>query len=410
MHEKTSMHHIPSINISAYDYPLPDERIARYPLPVRDTSKLLQYKNGVIRDHHFYDLPDLLERDTLLVANNTRVIHARLNFRKATGAKIEIFCLEPVAPVEDVQLAMQQTGSCTWKCLIGNAKKWKGEKLSLQVKTGDPGYELYATLCGRENESFLVQFNWVPEQIMFSEVIETAGKVPLPPYIHRPAEQSDNVRYQTVYARSDGSVAAPTAGLHFTPEVFEKLSKKNIVTTYTTLHVGAGTFRPVQSDTIDQHIMHFEQVVVHKKLLIDLLSAKGPLIAVGTTTIRSLESLYYIATKRYLSGHLSNTLTQWEPYDAALNAFSRDFVLNDLLNFMEKSRLEQLSFSTGIIIVPGYRFKMAEGMITNFHQPRSTLLLLVSAMLGHDWKKVYDHALAGGYRFLSYGDACLFLK
>ncbi|HOH84587.1 MAG TPA: S-adenosylmethionine:tRNA ribosyltransferase-isomerase [Bacteroidales bacterium] len=404
------MQHLPSINISEYDYPLPDERIARYPIPLRDASKLLYYTNGVITDKHFFDLPDLLAQDTLLVMNNTRVIHARMNFRKETGAKIEIFCLEPVSPVRDVQLAMQQTGACTWKCLVGNAKKWKGEKLFMQVGEGNSAYRLCAELCGRENESFLVHFSWFPEQILFSDVIETAGSVPLPPYIHRPAEQNDNERYQTVYARRDGSVAAPTAGLHFTPAVLEKLAEKKIATTYTTLHVGAGTFRPVQSDTIGQHVMHAEQVVVHKKLLTDLLSAKGPLIAVGTTTIRSLESLFLIAAKRYLSGNLTHTLTQWEPYDKELDSLSRDLVLNDLLSFMEKSGLEQFSFSTSIIILPGYRFKMADGMVTNFHQPRSTLLLLVSAMVGDDWKKVYEHALKSDYRFLSYGDACLFLK
>ncbi|HNX07350.1 MAG TPA: S-adenosylmethionine:tRNA ribosyltransferase-isomerase [Bacteroidales bacterium] len=404
------MQHFPSINISEYDYPLPDERIALYPLPVRDTSKLLCFKNGVIADKHFYDLPDLLAQDTLLVGNNTRVIHARMKFRKETGAKIEIFCLEPLSPVSDVQLAMQQTGTCTWKCLVGNAKKWKGEKLYMQVGEGHSAYQLWAALCGRENETFLVQFSWLPEQIMFSEVVETAGSVPLPPYINRPAEQSDNERYQTVYARNDGSVAAPTAGLHFTPAVLQKLSEKNIATTYTTLHVGAGTFRPVQSDSIEQHVMHAEQVVVSKKLLTDLLSAKGPLIAVGTTTVRSLESLFLIAAKRYLSGRLPQALTQWEPYNSALNTLSRDFVLNDLFSFMENSGLEQVSFSTSIIILPGYQFKITDGMVTNFHQPRSTLLLLVSAMLGDDWKKVYEHALQSDYRFLSYGDACLFLK
>ncbi len=404
------MHKRPSINISEYDYPLPDEKIAKYPLPERDRSKLLVCKNGKISDSHFYDLPGLLNPGSLLVLNNTRVIHARLNFRRETGAKIEIFCLEPESPVRDIQLAMQQTGSCVWKCLVGNAKKWKGGKLFLKAKSGNLDYLLSAELVERGNESFFIRFDWNPGPLIFSQIIDTAGNVPLPPYIHRPAEQSDNERYQTVYASDDGSVAAPTAGLHFTPEVFEKLSQKNISISNTTLHVGAGTFKPVQYDNIEQHVMHSEQVVIHKQLLEDLLAAKGDIIAVGTTTVRSLESLYYVAVKLHSSGIIPDKISQWEPYDTETNLFSRNSLLNDLKSYMEDHHCEEIAFSTNIIIVPGYQFKMIDGMVTNFHQPRSTLLLLVSAFLGDKWKLAYEHALSGQYRFLSYGDACLFMK
>ncbi|HNW88273.1 MAG TPA: S-adenosylmethionine:tRNA ribosyltransferase-isomerase [Bacteroidales bacterium] len=401
---------IPSINISEYDYPLPDEKIAKYPLPERDRSKLLVCRNGHISDSHFYNLPGLLNPGSLLVLNNTRVIHARLNFRRETGAAIEIFCLEPDSPVKDIQLAMQQAGTCVWKCLVGNAKKWKGEKLFLKAKSGQSEYVLSAEITERHNESFFIRFEWNPGQLIFSQIIDTAGNVPLPPYIHRPAEQSDNERYQTVYASDDGSVAAPTAGLHFTPEVFEKILQKEISTSHTTLHVGAGTFKPVQSENIEQHVMHSEQVVIHKQLLEDLLAAKGDIIAVGTTSVRSLESLYYVAVKLHSSGVIPDKILQWEPYETELHALNRNSLLHGLTRYMEDHHREEIAFSTNIIIVPGYQFKMIDGMVTNFHQPRSTLLLLVSAFFGDKWKLAYEHALSGKYRFLSYGDACLFMK
>jgi len=404
------MQKLPAIPIAEYDYPLPEEKIALYPLPERDTSKLLVCKNGEITDKHFYDLPELLDPDSLLVLNDSRVIHARMNFQRESGARIEIFCLEPEYPVHDIQLAMQQTGSCIWKCFVGNAKKWKGEKLFLRVASPDFEYVLTAELVERGNESFLVSFSWDPGFLNFSHIIETAGMVPLPPYIHRPAEQSDNERYQTVYAHDDGSVAAPTAGLHFSPGIFKELLKKNITTTHITLHVGAGTFKPVQSANIDQHVMHSEQVVIQKKLLEDLISAQAGIIAVGTTTVRSLESLYFVAAKLHNTGMLPDHISQWEPYDKANDSLDRTKVLNELKRYMDLHHMEQLSFSTTIIIVPGYQFKMIAGMVTNFHQPKSTLLLLVSAFLGDTWKKVYEHALINHYRFLSFGDACLFMK
>ncbi len=399
-----------NINIADYRYHLPEDRIAKYPLAERDCSKLLMYKNRQISDHIFYKLPELLDEGSLLIMNNTRVIHARLYFQRASGAKIEIFCLEPISPVSDIQLAMQQTGRCTWKCLVGNAKKWKGEKLFLDINTGHTVCRLEARLAGRLNESFIVEFSWTPGILTFAQIIEAAGNVPLPPYIHRPAEQSDNERYQTVYARYDGSVAAPTAGLHFTSSVLENLKKKNISTTYTTLHVGAGTFKPVQTDDIKNHVMHSEQVVIDKKLVEDILNAHGKIIAAGTTTIRSLESLYYIAANLYTSYILPSGVGQWEPYDKKMDAFERNLLLENLLKYMRENGTEQISFSTNIIIIPGYRFKMTDGMVTNFHQPGSTLLLLVSAFLGEYWETIYDHALNNHYRFLSYGDACLFMK
>ncbi|HNW69075.1 MAG TPA: S-adenosylmethionine:tRNA ribosyltransferase-isomerase [Bacteroidales bacterium] len=404
------MEKLPAIYISEYDYPLPEEKIAIYPLTERDTSKLLVCRNGEITDKRFHDLPELLDQESLLVLNDSRVIHARMNFHRESGARIEIFCLEPEFPVRDIQLAMQQTGSCIWKCFVGNAKKWKGEKLFLKVTAPDLEYILTAELVERGNDGFLVGFSWDPALLNFSQIIETAGNVPLPPYIHRPAEQSDNERYQTVYAHDDGSVAAPTAGLHFTPDIFKELSQKRINTARITLHVGAGTFKPVQSDNIDQHVMHSEQVVIHKQLLENLINAPAGIIAVGTTTVRSLESLYYVAVKLHNTGILPDHISQWEPYDAGIDSLDRTIVLNELKYYMELHHMEQLSFSTTIIIVPGYQFKMIDGMVTNFHQPRSTLLLLVSAFLGDTWKKVYEHALINQYRFLSFGDACLFMK
>ncbi|HOY30836.1 MAG TPA: S-adenosylmethionine:tRNA ribosyltransferase-isomerase [Bacteroidales bacterium] len=404
------MQKISALTISEYDYPLPNEKIARYPLPERDRSKLLVCRNGCISDHFFYELPDFLMEGTLLVLNNTRVIHARLNFQRASGAKIEIFCLEPEFPEKDIQLAMQQTDSCVWKCLVGNAKKWKGEKLFLKMQGENTEHNLTAELLGRSEDNFLIRFAWSPSVMSFSQIIETAGSVPLPPYIRRPAEQSDNERYQTVYAANDGSVAAPTAGLHFTPQVFEKLMKKNITLAHTTLHVGAGTFRPVQSDDIEKHIMHSEQVVIHKQLINDLLAAKGLIIAVGTTTIRSVESLYYAGVALIKQGALPDHISQWAPYDNQGAKYDRSLVLNELRRHMDEHHLEHISFSTNMIIIPGYQFKLTDGMVTNFHQPRSTLLLLVSAYLGKTWKQVYEHALNNAYRFLSYGDACFFMK
>ncbi|MCK9611356.1 MAG: S-adenosylmethionine:tRNA ribosyltransferase-isomerase [Bacteroidales bacterium] len=403
------MFKIPSINISDFAYTLPEEKIAKYPLQKRDRAKLLVCKNDSIYDKYFYNLPELIKPGTLLVINNTKVIHARMNFYKKTGAKIEIFCLEPM-PDRNFELAMKQTGHCTWKCLVGNAKKWKDEKLELKINSNAIEYLLKAEKMESLNGCFLIRFAWIPEYLCFSSIIESAGMVPLPPYIHRPAENSDNLTYQTVYAENNGSVAAPTAGLHFTPELLLELSKNNIQKTHITLHVGAGTFKPVSSESIEQHIMHSEQVVIKKQLLNDMLNATGEIIAVGTTSVRSLESLYYLAAKIHETGEMPVEINQWDPYNETLNALDRKKTLMVIKDYMDKMQLQQISFITNIIIIPGYRFKMTDGMVTNFHQPRSTLLLLIAAYLGDSWKEIYKHALGSNYRFLSYGDACLFLK
>jgi len=399
---------IPDINISDFDYALPEARIALFPAAKRDASKLLVSRNDTIIDKEFYQLAGLIPENALLVLNNTRVIHARLLFHKPTGAAIEIFCLEPQSPERDIQLAMQQKGSCVWKCLVGNAKKWKEGTLVLPVHINSGECLLSASIVGHDDETFSVQFNWNPEEYCFAQIIEAAGKVPLPPYIHRPADTIDNERYQTVFARNDGSVAAPTAGLHFTNDIFQQLNKKNISTANITLHVGAGTFKPVSADNIEQHVMHAEQVVVSKKLIESVLEAEGAIIAVGTTSVRSLESLYWLGLNYMQNGVMPDLVKQWEPYNTVETKETKT-VLKALLAFMSANELEHISFSTQIIIMPGYQFRIISGMVTNFHQPKSTLLLLISAFLGDRWKAIYEHALQNDYRFLSYGDACLFL-
>ena len=401
---------IPKIQISEYDYPLPDNRIAMHPLPLRDSSKLLVCRKGVITDSRFDSIHQFLPENSLLVLNDTRVIHARLLFHKSTGAAIEVFCLEPEAPVRDIQLAMQQTGNCVWKCMVGNAKKWKSGVLSFEILIDTRICRIYAEIIERHGETFSIKFEWTLADLSFAQIIETAGKVPLPPYIQREVEQEDMDRYQTVFALQDGSVAAPTAGLHFTKEVFEQLSAKNIKTAHLTLHVGAGTFKPVSANDIKQHVMHAEQVVISKKLISTLIKAGDNVIAVGTTSVRSIESLYWLGVKYLTTGSMPSQVDQWDAFETGLKQFTAPQVLKALLNYLKQYELEQLGFQTTLIIVPGYEFRIICGMITNFHQPKSTLLLLISAYLGEKWKEVYQHALLSGYRFLSYGDACLFLK
>jgi S-adenosylmethionine:tRNA ribosyltransferase-isomerase len=401
---------IPSINISAYDYPLPVHKIALHPLPERDNSKLLLCRKGVITDRHFDSVHEFLPENSLLVLNDTRVIHARLLFHKSTGAAIEVFCLEPEAPDRDIQLAMQQTGSCVWKCLVGNAKKWKEGELSFEMIFGREICRISAAIVQRHGETFSVRFTWSLPGFTFANIIETAGKVPLPPYIHREVEEEDMERYQTVFAEHDGSVAAPTAGLHFTKNVFKQLAAKNIKTTHLTLHVGAGTFKPVSAADIHQHVMHSEQVIIHKKLLKQIQKAKNDIIAVGTTSVRTLESLYWLGVKYLSLGVMPMEVDQWDAYETDLKSLGKDEVIKALITYLDHNELEQLSFQTSLIIIPGYTFRVIDGMITNFHQPKSTLLLLISAYLGDTWKEIYQHALRSDYRFLSYGDACLFLK
>jgi S-adenosylmethionine:tRNA ribosyltransferase-isomerase len=401
---------VPTINISDYDYPLPHDRIAMHPVSERDDSKLLVCCAGNISDNSFSKVHEYLPESSLLVLNDTRVIHARLLFHKSTGAAIEIFCLEPEAPVRDIQLAMEQKESCVWKCLVGNAKKWKEDVLSFEMIFGKMICKISAEIIQRHVGTYSIKFSWTNPELSFAEIIESAGKVPLPPYIHREVEEEDMDRYQTVFAEHDGSVAAPTAGLHFTKNVFKLLAEKNIKTAHLTLHVGAGTFKPVSSEKIHHHVMHAEQVVISKKLLDKLQEADHDIIAVGTTSVRTIESLYWLGVKYMSTGVMSDEVTQWDAYETEFKTYGKGEVVNALINYLEKQKLQQLSFRTSLIIVPGYTFRIVSGMITNFHQPKSTLLLLISAFLGNKWKEVYQHALLADYRFLSYGDACLFLK
>jgi len=397
------------IKISDYTYNLPDERIAKYPLTKRDKSKLLVRQNGTITQDIFENCANYLPEETQLVFNNTRVIHARLFFYKETGAKIEIFCLEPVEPA-DYQVAFQETEEVTWKCMVGNSKKWKEGFLSQTFKIDGQVIELTAAKIGQEGNSFHIRFVW-NGGVHFSEIIEHIGQLPIPPYLNRDTEESDEESYQTVYAKIDGSVAAPTAGLHFTDPVIAKLADKNITTNEITLHVGAGTFQPVKSETIEGHTMHHEQVIIPIDILRSFVEKPKNIIAVGTTSVRSLESLYWIGLQleeqRFDPFHPE--VKQWEPYENEAK-ISIEKALQNIIYFLVENNEKAIRFSTQIIILPGYDFKLISGMFTNFHQPQSTLLLLISAFLGNKWKEVYDYALANDFRFLSYGDSNLYLK
>jgi S-adenosylmethionine:tRNA ribosyltransferase-isomerase len=397
--------------IEDYDYLLPDDRIAKYPLDTRDQSKLLVWKNGEISDEVFSGLPTQLPPQSLLVFNNTKVIRARLLFKKTTGAAIEIFILEPHSPSDYAQ-NFQQNNHCSWFCVVGNLKKWKEGKLVLPVTIGETIVKLTAENIGSSSFSQIIRFSWDNEKFIFSEIVDAAGKIPIPPYLHRDSEESDTTRYQTIYSKIKGSVAAPTAGLHFTDEVFASLKKEGINIAETTLHVGAGTFQPVKSNSVSEHEMHTEHIVIERSLIEQLLQHQGKIIAVGTTSVRTLESIYWMGCKVYSTPCIrvdDFSVTQWEPYNGKTDISTHDS-LNEILGFMERNNLERMNASTQIIIVPGYTFRMIDGLITNFHQPKSTLLLLISAFIGKRWKTIYQHALDNGYRFLSYGDSNLYLK
>ncbi|TKG96386.1 S-adenosylmethionine:tRNA ribosyltransferase-isomerase [Puteibacter caeruleilacunae] len=401
---------IRNIGIEEFDYHLPEERIAKYPLAQRDQSKLLISKDGQIVDAKFTDISKYLPSDSLLVFNNTKVIRARLHFKKTTGAKIEIFCLDPVEPI-DYALAFASTKSCSWKCIVGNLKKWKDGPLIKEVTLNNESILVQAHLVEREGKSVTVRFTWDGDH-SFSEVMETGGIIPIPPYLNRESEQSDTERYQTVYSKIKGSVAAPTAGLHFTDKVFETFKSKNIERAELTLHVGAGTFQPVKSETIEGHEMHTEHILVDQAFIETLISKIDQVIAVGTTSIRTLESLYWMGIKILQSPEISMSellVNQWDPYLAEITIPAKES-LSALLNYMKENGLPHISSATQIIILPGYQFRIISGMITNFHQPQSTLLLLISAFLGDHWKTIYKHALEQDYRFLSYGDSNLYLK
>ncbi len=402
---------IPSIKIEDYNYPLPYNRIAKYPLPRRDSSKLLYFSGNNMEERSFNEIDYLLDRNSLLIFNETRVIQARLLFETETGASIEIFCLEPIEPVNDFQLAFEQKSPVVWKCFVGNVKRWKTGRLKSTFHINEKEVIFYARKKKRNNDWFFIEFSWEPSDVQLSGILETKGLTPLPPYLHRKAETADKIRYQTVYARLNGSVAAPTAGLHFTPEIIDKIRRNGIETDKLILHVGAGTFKPVSSQTIAGHEMHSEKISISSNTLQHLLKADNKkIIPVGTTSMRSLESLFWMALRYYHGIDNFNSVKQWDPYQLNVpKDFDMKKALTILLSILEKKRSHSLEGETQMIIVPGYRFRFAKGLITNFHQPKSTLLLLVSALIGNNWKKVYNFALKNDFRFLSYGDSCLFL-
>ena len=399
-----------TLSIKDFTYSLPEERIAKYPLAERDVSKLLIYKDGKIAEDIYRNIDEHIPKDSLLIFNDTKVVEARLLFQKPTGGVIEIFCLEPHQQYSDITNAMMQHEKVLWHCLIGGASKWKhGQILKKKINYNSKDLVLNAHYIEKEVDSFIVELSWNDLSLSFAEVLHLFGAIPLPPYIKREAEISDAERYQTVYAHYEGSVAAPTAGLHFTETVFKKLREKNIQRDFVTLHVGAGTFKPVKTEVMQDHEMHAEYFTVSRSLirnLIDHLDKK--IVAVGTTSLRTLESLYWLGVKKSTDyGPQTTEITQWEVYDNIGKNISPKEALENLIKWMTAKDLNTLTAKTQIIIAPGYKFKIVNGLITNFHQPQSTLLLLVAAFIGKTWKKVYDHALENKFRFLSYGDGNL---
>lgn len=399
-----------TIQINDYNYDLPDEKIAKYPLERRDQSKLLVYKDNEIKDENFSSIHDYLPSDSLMVYNNTKVIQARLHFSKSTGAQVEIFCLDPHHPHDYTQI-LQSTKKCSWNCLIGNSKKWKDGFLTTEIKIQDDIVILRANKINSKGSIHIVEFDWDNSNYTFVDLLEIVGELPIPPYLNRNTEEDDNERYQTLYSKVKGSVAAPTAGLHFTDNVLNKIKEKCIETEEVTLHVGAGTFKPVKSDLIVDHEMHSEFISVSRKTIQRLLSHTGNIIAVGTTSVRTLESLYYIGASLEKDQTLKDLkVSQWQPYVLENTILSKEKALQNILNYLDKNSQETLLADTQILIAPGYTFKIVTGIITNFHQPQSTLLLLVSAFVKGNWKAIYNHALTHGYRFLSYGDSSLLLQ
>ncbi|MDL2264935.1 S-adenosylmethionine:tRNA ribosyltransferase-isomerase [Parabacteroides sp. OttesenSCG-928-G21] len=399
------------IRIEEYTYALPDERIAKYPLAKRDESKLLIYKDGEVSERIFKQIGDYLPADSLLVFNNTRVIQARLKFRKYTGARVEIFCLEPIEPNDYAQV-FQQTDCCTWLCLIGKLKRWKEGILYRTVEIDETPVTLSAERIESYGDVHKVTFRWDNPAFTFAELLDAIGTLPIPPYLHRETEKSDLQTYQTVYAKKKGSVAAPTAGLHFTSEVLAGLDAKKIGREELTLHVGAGTFKPVKSETLEGHEMHTEFISVPRKVIERIKNNPEKVIAVGTTSVRTLESLYYIGVKLATRPEASSedlVVDQWMAYEEENNKITVEEALQHILDYLKKKQLKTLITATQIMIVPGYEFKIVRGIITNFHQPQSTLLLLISAFVKGDWKQIYDYALKNNFRFLSYGDSSLLL-
>lgn len=406
-----------NIEIKSYDYNLPDERIAKYPLEERDKSKLLIYKNRGISERHFYNLPEEIPADSLIVFNNTKVIQARLHFRKETGALIEVFCLEPESP-RDYQQNFSCEHECTWTCLVGNSKKWKDGALSQTITVDDTEVVLSCERIGESGASQKIHFFW-DKPVSFAKILDAIGELPIPPYLNRETEEKDKQTYQTVYSRIKGSVAAPTAGLHFTEKELQALRDKNVDLEYITLHVGAGTFKPVKSETIEGHDMHTEFISVPRKVIENILnhlkSSAAPLVAVGTTSVRTLESLFYIGYKLSLNpdAHPEELVVhQWEPYDISYSLSTIE-ALENILTYLERTGEENLVTATQILIAPGFQFRLVKTIVTNFHMPQSTLLLLVSAFVdgdsleGPNWHNIYKYAMEHDFRFLSYGDSSI---
>ena len=403
---------IKDIQIKDFNYPLPDERIAKHPLTQREQCKLLVYQNGDIQDLRFYDVPRLLPQQSMLVYNNTRVINARLRFQKPNaGAIIEIFCLEPIAPRDYAQV-FQTTSQCSWLCFVGNSKRWKAGSLTQVVNVNGCEVELAATRGEQKGNAFEIIFSWNNDNITFASLLEAIGEIPIPPYLNRNTEESDSADYQTVYSHIEGSVAAPTAGLHFTDEVLAECDRQGISRRELTLHVGAGTFQPVKSESIGEHDMHTEFISVEKSLLVDLIKTNGNVIAVGTTSVRTLESLYYIGITLLNNPDANEEelrVKQWAPYQQDYTISTAD-ALQAIIDHLDRNGIDRYIGSTQIMIAPSFKFRVIRGMITNFHQPQSTLLLLVSAFVDGNWKAIYDYALSHDYRFLSYGDSSLLLR
>lgn len=399
------------IHIKDYNYPLPDERIAKFPLAQRDQSKLLLYKHGVVTEDTFCNIANYLPEGALMVFNNTKVIQARLHFRKETGALIEVFLLEPYAPADYEQM-FQTMGACSWLCMIGNLKKWKGEVLKRTFDVNGRTVTLTAERKEDVGKSYRVDFTWDDATVSLAELLDVVGELPIPPYLNRATQESDKKTYQTVYSKIKGSVAAPTAGLHFTPEVLADIDSHGIDREELTLHVGAGTFKPVKSEEIQDHEMHTEYICVHRETIEKLIRHGASAIAVGTTSVRTLESLYYMGLKLENNLDLSEDelhVNQWEPYETTNAPIAPLKAMQNILAYLNKHNLSSLHSSTQIIIAPGYEYKIVKMLVTNFHQPQSTLLLLVSAFLHGDWHKVYDYALSHDFRFLSYGDSSLLI-
>lgn len=401
------------IRISEFNYPLPDERIAKFPLPVRDQSKLLVYRHGEVSEDRFTSLPSYLPTGSLMIFNNTKVIQARLHFRKETGALIEVFCLEPICP-NDYVLNFQQTEHAAWLCMIGNLKKWKEGTLKREMTVKGRPITLTATRGECHGTSHWIDFHWNNAEVTFADILEVFGELPIPPYLNRDTEESDKETYQTVYSKIKGSVAAPTAGLHFTPNVLDALKEKGVDLEELTLHVGAGTFKPVKSEEIEGHEMHTEYISVSRGTIEKLIAHGGKAVAVGTTSVRTLESLYHIGVTLLKNPDAAEEdlhVRQWQPYETAeetANISSTD-ALQAILDYLNRHSMEALHTSTQIIIAPGYDYRIVSAMVTNFHQPQSTLLLLVSAFVKGNWRKIYDFALSHDFRFLSYGDSSILI-